>query len=211
MIFNWIKNLEKAINLLERSNIPVEEWSFGGGTALMFLYQHRYSKDIDIFFSNPQYLVYLTPRLNDEALSISKDYEEQSNFLKLFLEDFEIDFIVAGNLTGLKPEMKKIDKFNIYVEHPIEIIAKKIFYRSHSYKARDIIDFVEVYKREKNLVKILKEKKLIVSPEDLLLSVERIKKSDIKRTLEKLSLNKKITKKDFEEYINIFLTALDLK
>ena len=31
-------------------------WTFGGGTALMRKYQHRLSKDIDIFVPDPQAL-----------------------------------------------------------------------------------------------------------------------------------------------------------
>jgi hypothetical protein len=40
---NFIDNLKIAISILEKSNIPLEEWSFGGGTALMFFYNHRIS------------------------------------------------------------------------------------------------------------------------------------------------------------------------
>jgi len=37
-------------------------WTFGGGTVLMLRYQHRLSKDIDIFVPDPQYLGFVTPR-----------------------------------------------------------------------------------------------------------------------------------------------------
>jgi len=34
----------------------IPQWSLGGGTVLMFHYQHRLSKDIDIFITDPQFL-----------------------------------------------------------------------------------------------------------------------------------------------------------
>jgi hypothetical protein len=37
----------------------------GGGTRLMLALQHRISHDVDLFIRDPQWLGYLTPRLND--------------------------------------------------------------------------------------------------------------------------------------------------
>lgn len=48
-------------------HFPPPDWTFGGGTALMLLYEHRRSKDIDIFLRDPQYLTALSPRLNDRV------------------------------------------------------------------------------------------------------------------------------------------------
>lgn len=31
-------------------------WTFGGGTVLMLRYNHRFSRDIDLFVPDPQYL-----------------------------------------------------------------------------------------------------------------------------------------------------------
>jgi hypothetical protein len=36
-------------------------FTFGGGTVLMLRYQHRLSKDIDLFVPDPQSLAYVTP------------------------------------------------------------------------------------------------------------------------------------------------------
>jgi hypothetical protein len=44
-------------------------------------HHHRLSKDIDIFVPDPQYLGYLTPRLNAEAESLTTKYVEQANSL----------------------------------------------------------------------------------------------------------------------------------
>ncbi len=95
--------LRMAIGCLEYANVPPGEWAFGGGTALMFQYWHRESRDVDIFLFNIQYLTALSPRLNDYAEEISVDYKEAANFVKLFVGDREIDFTVAPNLSGYFP------------------------------------------------------------------------------------------------------------
>ncbi len=137
----YFKELLKiAIKCIKNAKIPDEEWSFGGGSALTFYYEHRISLDVDIFLLNPQYLTFLSPRLNEVSASISESYNEQSNFLKISYGKQEIDFIIAPNLTGLLPEKKRIDKLFLWVEQPEEIIAKKLFYRAESLKSRDIVN-----------------------------------------------------------------------
>ncbi len=50
----------------------------------MLRYQHRLSKDIDIFVPDPQYLGFVTPRLSDVAADISSQYvEDQNSYVKL--------------------------------------------------------------------------------------------------------------------------------
>jgi hypothetical protein len=64
----WETLFEKALQVIDSADATVfrpENWSFGGGTVLMRRYRHRLSKDIDIFVPDPQYLGYLSPRLND--------------------------------------------------------------------------------------------------------------------------------------------------
>ncbi|WP_306620357.1 nucleotidyl transferase AbiEii/AbiGii toxin family protein [Massilia scottii] len=75
-------------------------WTFGGGTVLMLRYGHRFSKDIDIFVPDPQSLGFVTPRLSDVAESITGDYVEAANYVKLYLPEGEIDFVATPNLTG---------------------------------------------------------------------------------------------------------------
>jgi hypothetical protein len=43
----------------------VIEWAFGGGTAMMLQIDHRESRDIDIFLSDPQQLPFLDPQKQD--------------------------------------------------------------------------------------------------------------------------------------------------
>ena len=63
------------------------------------MFGHRDSKDIDIFVSDPQFLLFLTPRVNARAEAIADKYIEASNAIKIFVSQGEIDFIVAPRLT----------------------------------------------------------------------------------------------------------------
>ena len=148
-IKDWKDLLRLAYLFLGSSNIPSDKWTMGGGTVLMLHYNHRISKDIDIFFSDAQYLTSLTPRLNDVVERYTKDYDEQSNFIKLKFDYGEIDFIVAPNLTEEKPIIMNVEGLSIRTDPPEEIVIKKIFYRTESLKARDIIDIAVVIKNLK--------------------------------------------------------------
>lgn len=53
------------------------DWSFGGGTRLALLLDHRVSYDLDLFVTDAQAIGYLSPRLNDATLALFGDaYEE---------------------------------------------------------------------------------------------------------------------------------------
>ncbi len=89
----WERLFQHVIELIESvpaAGIPINDWSFGGGTVLMRRYRHRISKDIDIFLDDPQFLGYLTPRLNETAEQLTQNYDEQSGYLKLYLPEGEI-------------------------------------------------------------------------------------------------------------------------
>jgi hypothetical protein len=45
-----------ACSLLRQANIVVDNWTLGGGTAMMLQIGHRESDDVDIFLSDPQLL-----------------------------------------------------------------------------------------------------------------------------------------------------------
>lgn len=138
------KNLCLAQLFLVDSNISETAWSFGGGTALRMYYNHRESNDIDIFLHDAQLLTWLSPRLNDFVEEHVTGYTEMSNFLKLNINEQEIDFIVAPFLTKNPFIQATINSRNIRCETPEEIVIKKIFYRSESFLARDILDFAVV-------------------------------------------------------------------
>ena len=124
-------------------------WTLGGGTVLMLRYQHRLSKDIDIFVPDPQYLGFVTPRLSDVAAAVSTQYvEDQSSYVKLIRPEGEIDFVVAPNLTQSPFEVWNIGGKTIRVETAAEIIAKKLWHRGDSANARDLFDLSLVIERE---------------------------------------------------------------
>lgn len=99
----WKSLFSRAVYLLDdlRTKGGAQDpfWTFGGGTVLMLRYDHRASKDIDIFVADPQYLGYLTPRLSDKAAELTSHYvEDASSYVKLQFEEGEIDFVAAANL-----------------------------------------------------------------------------------------------------------------
>jgi hypothetical protein len=73
-------------------------WTFGGGTVLMLRFDHRFSKDIDLFVHDPQYLGYVNPRLGGPAEDLTSDYEENAQLIKLQLPRVEIDIVVGAPL-----------------------------------------------------------------------------------------------------------------
>jgi hypothetical protein len=147
----WERLFRHAVELIDSvtaAGTMVENWSFGGGTVLMRRHHHRLSKDIDIFLEDPQYLGYLTPRLNSNAEALTQHYDEQRAFLKLYLPEGEIDFVVAGPLTPEPTEVELIFGRDVLVETSTEIIAKKIWYRGAEFTARDIFDLAMVAEME---------------------------------------------------------------
>ena len=123
-------------------------WTFGGGTVLMLRYQHRQSKDIDIFVPDPQFLGYVSPRLSDVAAAISADYVEGPGYVKLVRPEGEIDFVASTNLTAVPFETWALQRRPVRVETAAEIIAKKLWYRGDQASARDLFDLSLVIERE---------------------------------------------------------------
>lgn len=148
----WKDLLPHALSLIEEikshgTSDPF--WTLGGGTVLMFRYQHRLSKDIDIFVPDPQYLSFVTPRLSDVAAAISDQYvEDQSSYVKLIRPEGEIDFVASPNLTDSPFEIWHIDGHHIRVETAAEIVAKKLWHRGDRATARDLFDLSLVIERE---------------------------------------------------------------
>jgi len=142
----WLPLFKLATRILSNEKVLKNQWSFGGGTALMTYYNHRKSKDVDIFLSDVQLLTRFTPRLNDYVAERVDDYTEMSSYLKLKIKQQEIDFIVAPFLTQRPTTMKLIGGKQVNVETPEEIVIKKIFYRADSFKTRDVFDLAVVIK-----------------------------------------------------------------
>lgn len=126
------------------SRVPGAQWTFGGGTVLMLRIGHRFSKDIDLFVPDPQYLGFVNPRLSDAAEAVSSDYEEAAEFIKLFLPAGEIDVVAGASLTPDPWELVDFEGRQVRVETCAEIIAKKMWHRGDRAKARDLYDLCAV-------------------------------------------------------------------
>ncbi|MGC2519868.1 MAG: nucleotidyl transferase AbiEii/AbiGii toxin family protein [Burkholderiales bacterium] len=147
----WEKLFGHALSILDESVAAGAQeggWSFGGGTVLMRRYRHRVSRDVDIFVPDPQWLGYLTPRLNARAESLAPDYVEQAGFVKLYFAEGEIDFVVSSPLTADPASTENLFGRNVRVETSAEIIAKKVWHRGAEFTARDLFDLTLVAHRE---------------------------------------------------------------
>lgn len=127
-------------------------WTFGGGTVLMLRYGHRFSKDVDIFVPDPQSLGFVTPRLSDVVESITSDYVEAANYVKLYFPEGEVDFVATPNLTSPAFTIETVLGCKVRVETSVEIIAKKMWHRGHQITGRDIFDFALIAAQEPEML-----------------------------------------------------------
>lgn len=148
----WETLFQRALQLIDSTHaagVELKSWSFGGGTVLMRRHRHRFSKDIDIFLPDPQYLGYLTPKLNDFAESLTTDYVEQAQSLKLRFQEGEIDFVASAALTKDPTSIEQLFGRDVAVETSAEIVAKKVWHRGERFTARDIFDLAMVCELER--------------------------------------------------------------
>lgn len=150
---NSEKLLELALEAMREAGITQNNWAVGGGTVLSHYFHHRYSKDIDVFISDVQLLSYLSPKVNDFTDS-ALDYDEETTFLSLTFEEGKIDFITARHLTPYDNHKELFFGKYVYLEDPVEIVTKKMFYRGKDILPRDIFDLATVYRsnRRKDLL-----------------------------------------------------------
>lgn len=130
------------------------QWTFGGGTVLMLRFDHRFSKDIDLFVPDPQYLGHVNPRLGGPAEELTSEYEESAEFIKLQLPEGEIDVVTGAPLTSPNFELVEYDHRQIRVETSAEIIAKKMWHRGDQAKARDLFDLCAVATLEPEAIEV---------------------------------------------------------
>jgi hypothetical protein len=143
----WKILLRRAFEILDAvaaSRTRFDDWSFGGGTVLMRRFRHRVSRDVDIFVPDPQYLGYVSPRLNDRAEELTQKYLETDMSVKLYFPEGEIDFIASEPVTQDPPAVERILGRDVRVESTAEIIGKKVHYRGRMFTGRDLFDFALV-------------------------------------------------------------------
>ena len=147
----WEILFQRALVLIDSTQDlgpALTNWTFGGGTVLMRRHGHRFSKDIDIFVPDPQWLGYLNPRLNETTEKLTTDYSEAAGSLKLRFAEGEIDFVASQPLTKNATVAEILFGRNVQVETSAEIIAKKIWHRGSRFTARDIFDLATVAEKE---------------------------------------------------------------
>ena len=151
----WQSLFQNALTVIDEirlhGGVADPFFTFGGGTVLMLRYEHRMSKDIDIFVPDPQSLGYISPRLSDVAADLcNSQYVEAAGYVKLQLETGEIDFVAAPNLLPAAQAYESWQLFGrtIRVETAAEIVAKKMFHRGDKATARDLFDLALVIERE---------------------------------------------------------------
>ena len=150
--------LNKAVSILESANIMPDLWEIGGGTVLSSYFDHRLSKDIDVFILDTQYLSMLSTRFNDDA-SEALDYMETGRFISLTFNEGKIDFIASPQITDFSPHKDLFYGHVLNLEHPVEIVCKKMYFRGDYALPRDIFDLAIVYTshERENLINALKE------------------------------------------------------
>ena len=141
--------LEYAVKALENASINYSQWSIGGGTVLASYYNHRLSKDIDVFINDAQFLTELSPRFNDATDSVL-DYDEMSNYISLTYLEGKVDFIAAPQITIHPPKMRSFFGKNVMLDDAVEIVAKKLYFRSDHILPRDLFDLAVVYSSERH-------------------------------------------------------------
>jgi hypothetical protein len=140
---SWRKLEKLAYEMVVDARIhakSVFEPKLGGGTRLMLALEHRISDDIDLFIRDPQWIGYLSPRLNDRFEVGMKGYDENAVSLKLRYAEGEIDFIVGMSLLDL-PDERSFACPSFPLEPVAEVLAKKLFYRGWSLTPRDLFDW----------------------------------------------------------------------
>ena len=142
----WAALFASALELTDHLATVIDKpvWTFGGGTVLMLRLNHRYSRDIDLFVPDPQYLGHVTPRLSDAAERLTAEYVEAAGYVKLLMPGGEIDIVVGEPLTGQPWEVVAHRGRQILVETNAEIVAKKMHHRGYQAKARDLFDLCAV-------------------------------------------------------------------
>jgi len=138
----------EIIDSVAAAGTRFDDWSFGGGTVLMRRFRHRVSRDVDIFVPDPQYLGYVSPRLNDTADALTSKYLETAISVKLYFPEGEVDFIVSTPLTREPTAEEKVLGRRTRVDTTAEIIAKKVWHRGRDFTARDLFDFALVATRD---------------------------------------------------------------
>jgi predicted nucleotidyltransferase component of viral defense system len=204
----WETLFQRALQVMDsayRGVFRPDTWSFGGGTVLMRRYDHRFSKDIDIFVPDPQYLGYVDPDKNDAVAELTSKFIKQDNFLKLYFPEGEVDFVVSLPLTKEPTTRESIFNREVRVETSAEILAKKIKYRGAEITARDIFDFALIAEKEPEALKEISV--LIRATRDAIRTRIAARESTLRKTFAELEIRS--YRRTYDECISIVNKALN--
>lgn len=191
----------------------IQDWSFGGGTALSALYyQHRMSYDIDIFSDDYSAINRLFENREElaESLGIDMEYVEASPTAITFILDagdtgLKLDFVFSPTLTSEPYEIKNVFGYpDIKVQTPMEIIAKKMAHREKA-TIRDFVDYALAEKKDRLLTKLKLEGVENIDIDRYLDIVDKFNNFDttvFNDELKNLLPNEKLTKEDLSPIIN---------
>lgn len=141
---NSEKLLNYALAILKEAGLTKGDWAIGGGTVLAQYFNHRNSKDIDVFISDIQKLNFLSPRFNS-ACENAADYEEMSNYISLSFPEGKVDFVAGAQITTFPAKIQNFLGKQVPLEDAVEIVCKKIYFRGNAVYPRDLFDLAIVY------------------------------------------------------------------
>ena len=139
----WPEALRGALELTKAAGVDGYPWRFTGGSALATLYDHRYSRDADLFFTTPIDILE-TERLIQERFGYTTKATGGYS-LKVFLpQGSHVDLVNVNPLTRLPVLPFEFEGQMVDREHPVEILAKKIRFRGGEATPRDIFDYATI-------------------------------------------------------------------
>jgi len=136
-----MERIEKMKKLAREIQENFKNFYLGGGTVLMFKYNHRISEDLD-FFSEKEFSFL---RLSSKIKKIFKieRYEQYIDNIDFFIEDIKVYFIFFP-FKNIEP----IQKYEgIKVASDYDIFLNKIYSAGRRIEVKDVIDFVFLYER----------------------------------------------------------------
>lgn len=142
----WEDLLQKALVALDSLEGAAGPWTFGGGTALAKILDHRISYDVDIFLDSSAALRNLAPNMNPVTKALCDSWQWPGKYLKLILQDVgEIDFLNAPTYTDTPTYQLAFRDRSIPAERSAEIATKKLVYRASTYTPRDAFDLAAIH------------------------------------------------------------------
>lgn len=148
---SWEDLMQKALIALGSLEGGPGLWTFGGGTALAQILDHRISYDVDIFLDSSTALKNLAPNTNQVTKSLCDTWEWPGKYLKLILRDVgEIDFLNAPSYIDNPTYLMTFGGHSIAAERSAEIATKKLVYRAPTYTPRDTFDLAAIYLNDRS-------------------------------------------------------------